>query len=739
MNHNLFFILFLISLTVSGQTASFTSSPASNNNTITVCQGNTITYTNTSTGTNNNTNYNWTFQGGTPNTSNQIGPHTVTYNNAGNFTTTLSLGAGITSTVNIIVTNNVAPLAVLTMQNIGQYSSIVYNGATIFRKCGGSSIGNFSFTDPNMASNPAGTTYLINWGDNTTSTNPAANAPQWAHSYMGQGNYTLSYTVTFPGGCSTTTTYQVYVGNFAPAITLAGSGSSSCLPNNYSFTLGASTTPSIGTTFQIIYNDGSPTTILNGLSSNPQTINHVFSQTSCGTNSVIQQQTYTNAYVIYALAINGCNPQGTFAQLGPITVGASINAAISPNPNINAVGLNQAITFNDVSNHGANVSGGLCDSLFGRYWSISPNSGYTTSGTIGNPNGWLPNTAFGYDWTSWSNGSATLPVTWTVPGNYQVTLYLGNDCGMDSIVFPITVNNCNPNQLLIAPNPVSQSTCSGASTVPVIWNSNQPNTTTTWTLTPNPNVVGAISAGTGIIPGMMLTNTSNTPQNIVYTATSNSNGCQNYDTVLVTVNNPSSSTIDSVACAPFLLNGQTYNQSGTYSQTIPNVQGCDSSITLNLTINNLPTTPIITVDSNNVLSTFDEANCTYQWVFCNTGFAIAGETDTLYTPTTNGVYAVQATNDCGTSTSQCVTINNVSLSELGSLISVFPNPTFSEITVMSDQLSQEEYTIHDQMGRAVGSGILEGSTTLIDLGNLSKGVYILKIQGIIEPLVLIKE
>ena len=454
---------------------------------------------------------------------------------------------------------------------------------------------------------------------------------------------------------------------------------------------------------------------------------------------MIQQQTYTNAYVIYALAINGCNPQGTFAQLGPITVGASINAAISPNPNINAVGLNQAITFNDVSNHGANVSGGLCDSLFGRYWSISPNSGYTTSGTIGNPNGWLPNTAFGYDWTSWSNGSATLPLTWTAPGNYQVTMYLGNDCGMDSIVFPITVNNCNTNQLLIAPNPVSQSTCSGASTVPVIWNSNQPNTTTTWTLTPNPNVVGAISAGTGIIPGMMLTNTSNTPQNIVYTATSNSNGCQNYDTVVVTVNNPSSSTIDSVACAPFLFNGQTYNQSGTFIQSIPNVQGCDSSITLNLTINNLPTTPIITVDSNNVLSTSDEANCTYQWVFCNTGFAIAGETDTLFTPTTNGVYAVQATNDCGTSTSQCVTINNVSLSELGSMISVFPNPTFSEITVMSDQLSHEEYTIHDEMGRAVGSGFLEGSTTFIDLGNLSKGVYILKIQGIIEPVVLINE
>ncbi len=439
----LVFLLFMPLLALAQATASFSTSPAGNNNTISICQGNTITYTNTSTGTNNNTNYNWTFQGGTPNTSNQIGPHTVTYNNAGNFTTTLSLGAGITSTVNIIVTNNVAPLAVLTMQNIGQYSSIVYNGATIFRKCGGSSIGNFSFTDPNMASNPAGTTYLINWGDNTTSTNPAATSPQWAHTYMGQGNYTLSYTVTFPGGCSTTSTYQVYVGNFAPAITLAGSGSSSCLPNNYSFTLGASTTPSIGTTFQIIYNDGSPTTVINGLGpNNLDTIFHQFTNTSCGVNSTIQSSVYQNAYAIQVLAINGCSPQGTFGAIGPISVANSVDAnfVASPAP-FSPVCVNQTIQYNDISDPGSNVSSGSCDTLYGHYWTITPNSGYTVGAgaTLGASNGFLPNSQFGYDWQSWSQGSLQLPVTWTAPGTYQLTLHVGNDCGVDSTVQTICV------------------------------------------------------------------------------------------------------------------------------------------------------------------------------------------------------------------------------------------------------------------------------------------------------------
>ena len=1102
MKHLFTQCLFLISVVAFGQTASFTSSPVSNNNTITVCQGSSVLYTNTSTGTNASTNYSWTFQGGNPASANQVGPHNITYNNPGNYITTLNLGNGVTTQMNIsVVANNYTPS--LTIPNSSGYSTTTSNGITIFRRCGNFNSGTFSFTDPAFASYPAGTTFNFIWGDNTP--NDAGNPNPITHIYNGQGNYNLTYQVTFPGGCTFTQNYNVFVGNNAPTFSLSGLGPSSCVPNPYSFQVGTQGAVPAGTVFQIIYNDGTPTTILNGLSSNPQTINHVFAQSSCGINSTIQGTTYPNSYAIQVLATNGCNPLGTFGALGPITISESVHANIGMSPPNNSQCVNQITVFTDSSNHGNNVNGGSCDSLFGRYWTITPNSGFTTSGNLGSSNGYLPWLPSGYDFTMWSNGSDTLPVTWNTPGNYQITLFVGNQCGIDTAnIYQLTVSNCQiQNQLIVNPSTVNQIVCNGNSTIPVNWNSNQPNTTTTWILTANPNIVGAIPSGTVAIPAMTLTNTSNIPQNIVYTATStangltvtntytitvnpapqvnfsvpsqticsgtssalvtvssptpnavitwtattvpasisgvntaiggstipsftlinnsaavqvvqfsanaatggalacpgggvsytitvnpmpqltlspnqvicsgittlitshinsvasgnftyslfnaagipptiigypvsgsgqipaatitnldmnpytliytltptangcsgttatypitvypapsvlfsavnqticsgqntnsvnissptpgvtinwniqgglpaglgnvnvisgtnfiptyqnvtnstnapitigftafavsqgpiqcsgisgtylitinplpsvfagnnqtvcngsqvtltasgaasylwnngvqngvpftpnstqtyvvtvtNANGCQNYDTVVVTVNNPSSSIIDSVACAPFLLNGQTYNQSGTYSQTIPNVQGCDSSITLNLTINSLPTTPIITVDSNNVLSISDEANCTFQWVFCNTGFAIAGEIDTLFTPTTNGVYAVQATNDCGTSTSQCVTINNVGLSELGSMISVFPNPTFSEISVMSDQLSHEEYTIHDQMGRAVGSGFLEGSTTLIDLGHLSKGVYILKIQGIIEPVALIKE
>jgi hypothetical protein len=135
-------------------TASFTTSPAANNNTITVCQGSTVLYTNTSTGTNASTNYNWNFQGGNPNNSNQIGPHNVTYNNPGNYTTTLNLGNGVTSQVNVtVVANNLNPSLTLTSNTSFGYSTSTMNGMTIFRRCGYNT-GNFSFSDPTIASHP---------------------------------------------------------------------------------------------------------------------------------------------------------------------------------------------------------------------------------------------------------------------------------------------------------------------------------------------------------------------------------------------------------------------------------------------------------------------------------------------------------------------------------------------------------------------------------------------------------
>jgi hypothetical protein len=70
-----------------------------------------------------------------------------------------------------------------------------------------------------------------------------------------------------------------------------------------------------------------------------------------------------------------------------------------------------------------------------------------------------------------------------------------------------------------------------------------------------------------------------------YIVTADTAGCQSSDTVTVFVNEPSSSTLTQTALDSYTLNGQTYTQSGTYTQTVPAANGCDSTITLNLTLN----------------------------------------------------------------------------------------------------------------------------------------------------------
>jgi hypothetical protein len=63
------------------------------------------------------------------------------------------------------------------------------------------------------------------------------------------------------------------------------------------------------------------------------------------------------------------------------------------------------------------------------------------------------------------------------------------------------------------------------------------------------------------------------------------NGCtSNSEVVTVTTGAATSSTINATANSSYTLNEVVYTQSGTYTQTLTNAAGCDSTITLNLTL-----------------------------------------------------------------------------------------------------------------------------------------------------------
>jgi len=65
----------------------------------------------------------------------------------------------------------------------------------------------------------------------------------------------------------------------------------------------------------------------------------------------------------------------------------------------------------------------------------------------------------------------------------------------------------------------------------------------------------------------------------------NVNGCDSTATLSLTINTPTSSSSAQSACDSYDWNGQTYTASGTYTWSGTNANGCDSTATLELTIN----------------------------------------------------------------------------------------------------------------------------------------------------------
>ena len=80
--------------------------------------------------------------------------------------------------------------------------------------------------------------------------------------------------------------------------------------------------------------------------------------------------------------------------------------------------------------------------------------------------------------------------------------------------------------------------------------------------------------------GVTYTESNSTATQLFTTST----GCDSTITLSLTLNTSSSSEFFETALDSYTLNGTTYNSSGVYTQIITNEAGCDSTITLNLTI-----------------------------------------------------------------------------------------------------------------------------------------------------------
>lgn len=143
----------------------------------------------------------------------------------------------------------------------------------------------------------------------------------------------------------------------------------------------------------------------------------------------------------------------------------------------------------------------------------------------------------------------------------------------------------------------------------------------------------------------------------------------------------SSDTIIATDCDSYTFNGQLFTSSGIYRDTLINTNGCDSIVTLHLTLNTVNTGT--TQNGATLTATNAAGGVTYQWINCNSGVLIPGATNQSYTATSNGSYAVIITKADCRDTSVCINVATAGTqeSEVQGQIILYPNPVSNQLKI----------------------------------------------------------
>lgn len=204
---------------------------------------------------------------------------------------------------------------------------------------------------------------------------------------------------------------------------------------------------------------------------------------------------------------------------------------------------------------------------------------------------------------------------------------------------------------------------------------------------------------------------------------------------------PISGIEDITACDSITwIDGNTYTVSNTTAtHTLVNAAGCDSIVTLNLTINTVD----INVTAMDPVITANAAGASYQWLDCNNNFAVViGETAQTFTATANGDYAVEITQNGCTDTTACVNISSLGINKntLFKNLSISPNPTQGRVKIGLGNLGDVAIKIFNIDGQLVYHVTnINTSTHQFEL-NGAAGVYFVEVysQGETEQLKIVK-
>jgi predicted transcriptional regulator len=535
---------------------------------------------------------------------------------------------------------------------------------------------------------PAGLNY--NWTNGATTQSITVNT---------SGNYGI--TATNVAGCSTTSSVVAVTVNPLPLANITSSSTTLCQGSNLVLNAPANAVSyawSNGATTQNI--------IINAPGN--------YSLTMTDANGCSASASTT--------IVNGINPQASISAGGATTFcqggNVVLNAAGGTSFLWNNGATTQSISVTTPGNYSVMVTNVAGCSAMSNSTMVNvlqaPNAVATAYGatTFCQGGSVIIATSGGTTYT-WSNGSTAQSITPITSGTYSVIVTGSNGCTATSNAINVTVN----------PTPTAVITPSGATTfcegssvnlvatggATYAWNNGSTNATLavtaggtytvtvtnaggctdteTMTVTVNevPSAFIVTSGATTFCQGGEVSLTAQTGNTYVWSnnATTQSisvstpgtysatilspNGCSvTSNAITVTVNQPSASNLIATAFDSYTLNGILYTQSGTFTQTLTNAAGCDSTITLELTL-------------------------------------------------TVGI-------EEGTITD----------------VNVYPNPTSESFTIKTSIPLYGIYSVVDAQGKLVFEGEMTGTDTSVNISNVARGIYYLRIPELSEPLRVVK-
>jgi hypothetical protein len=226
----------------------------------------------------------------------------------------------------------------------------------------------------------------------------------------------------------------------------------------------------------------------------------------------------------------------------------------------------------------------------------------------------------------------------------------------------------------------------------------------------------------------------------IYTETfAAANGCDSVVSLTLSVLPNAASSISASICQgeSYPFGNQTLSAAGIYTETFAAANGCDSVVSLTLRVLQAPEAAVFSAISSPPLLAQDiastDSSYSYQWLDCDTGFSpIPGETDSTFFPQVSGSYAVLMTGAGGCAdTSACLSFTvGIAPDVSGPALLLSPNPVQDVLEVSAEfpapsPATLSLYDLHGRRWLQTTFSAAPAWQARLDLSALPSGVYVL--------------